>query len=422
MPSQPLKAYFTNKMKNGTRPTRKDHRDYSLQRTFGSPLKSQIPAEFNFDAGLTNPNQDADGFPLGCTAYTSSELAQDTDKKKYLPKYTYGKTCEIEGIGSDSPQYEKMACGIPDSLKSTIVYGLDDGFGADPLRNRRGAYYEVLNGATGDHFDAVVSAMWDQQRSVCVGTQWQYEWFNTSQGIITSLYVPRSESPWHCFKICGVKVIQGVSYLIAKPWIGVQFGDRGFCYFPREVVNKMLSINGSCAYTLAPYTGQIQTVKLNIITTLISYLRMCLNKLNSMTPISAPVPEAPKPQPAAVVESSLLWDTPANVRHSVRVLCDNANLPLADKNIVCAVIQAESGFNNAAVNSNKNSKGTVTSRDWGVCQINDFFHIGPKSDFPSVDYVLAHPQEVVEWMIGLYKKGKINLWSAYNDGRYKAYL
>lgn len=418
-------------MKSGTKPHIQDHRTYSLIRTFGSVLQSQIPAEFNFDAGLTNPNQDADGFPLGCTAYTSSELAQDTDKKKYLPQYTYGKTCEIEGIGSDSPQYEKVACSIQDALKSTIVYGLDDGLGANPLRNRRGAYYDVLDGASGDRFDAVVSAMWDHKKSVCVGTQWQYEWFNTVRGLITEVYIPNDRNPWHCFKLCGVKVIQGESYIIGKPWIGPQYGDQGFCYFPRGVVNKMLSIDGSCAFTLAPYTSQIETVKLNILTTILSYLRMCFNKLNNMTststPASIPAPVPAQPQPAPVKasespESALLWDTPANVRHSVRVLCDNSNLPVADKNIVCAVIEAESGFNNNAINLNKNTQGVVTSTDYGICQINDHYHIGPGKDFVSVDYVLTHEQEVVEWMIGLYKAGKINLWSAYNDGRYKAYL
>lgn len=142
--------------------------------------------------------------------------------------------------------------------------------------------------------------------------------------------------------------------------------------------------------------------------------------------VSTP-PEAPQssavvvtPQPAPI--SEYLWDTPENAKHSVRVICDEEGLALADKNILCAVVEGESGFYNTAKNENKRADGTVSSIDWGICQINDRYHIGVGKDFPSVDYVLANPDKAVRWMTKMYKAGLIDLWCAYSNGSYRKFL
>lgn len=141
----------------------------------------------------------------------------------------------------------------------------------------------------------------------------------------------------------------------------------------------------------------------------------------SVIPPTMP-PEAPTTPTVPPEAPTYLWTTPAQAKHSTRVLCDEAGLSLKDKNTVCAVIMAESEFYNSARNENKNSKGIVTSTDWGICQINDRYHIGPKGDFPSVLYVLNNPEHVVRWMIDMYKRGHINWWSAYQNGSYKRFL
>lgn len=135
-------------------------------------------------------------------------------------------------------------------------------------------------------------------------------------------------------------------------------------------------------------------------------------------PVINPVPE-PKPQPVPV---PYLWDTPANARHSTRVICDESGLTLSEKNLICAVIMAESGFNNHAKCINKRKDGTVSSTDWGICQINDHWHIGQGKSFPSVEYVLQNPDKVVRWMIKMYKGGSLKLWTAFVNGSYKKYL
>lgn len=147
---------------------------------------------------------------------------------------------------------------------------------------------------------------------------------------------------------------------------------------------------------------------------------------------SNPTPQHPEKLTVAL-PSQYLWDTQDNARHSVRLICDEM-LPIVrsvsvngklymPKDIICAVIMGESQFYNDVVNKNKDPKtGQVTSTDWGICQINDYWHIGQGKDFPSVQYVLDNPEMAVRWMINMYKAGKINLWCAYVNGSYKRWL
>lgn len=116
------------------------------------------------------------------------------------------------------------------------------------------------------------------------------------------------------------------------------------------------------------------------------------------------------------------WDIPAQARHNVRALCDLAGLSLGDKNIITACIARESGFDNNAKCENKDATGKVWSTDWSLVQCNDFYHIGPNKDFPSVEYVLANPAIMVNWMIQCMKEGRLNMWVSYSSGIYKRYL
>lgn len=122
------------------------------------------------------------------------------------------------------------------------------------------------------------------------------------------------------------------------------------------------------------------------------------------------------------------WGTPQNAYHNTRVLCDLALLPVDVKNIICACIYQESGFYNYLPNGNPvehrnlNEDGTVSSIDYGICQINDWFHIGEGKDFPSVAYVLDNPQEAVKYMIRMEQAGQLGLWSSYKSGAYRQWL
>lgn len=116
------------------------------------------------------------------------------------------------------------------------------------------------------------------------------------------------------------------------------------------------------------------------------------------------------------------WSTQKNAYHNVRVLCDFAGLTFAEKNLICACIYQESRFKINALNNNKNAAGKILSTDIGICQINDFYHIGKGKDFPSVEYVLDNPRACVEYMIRCYEHGQLKMWVSFSSGAYKQWL
>lgn len=166
-----------------------------------------------------------------------------------------------------------------------------------------------------------------------------------------------------------------------------------------------------------------------------------INWDSNVSPIAMPM-NTPDPTPSV----ALLWNTDplayvvgadgnqhpysVNGRHSVRVLCDDMGLTVAEKNVIAACVMQESGFMNLLPDGtpvfHENMVGSrLASTDWGIVQCNDYWHIGPKSDFPSVQYVVDNPEVMVRWMIQLSKEGKLNLWASYGptgNGPYKQWL
>lgn len=270
-------------IKSGVNPVKKDHRDYSFHRTFGNQPQA-FADSLNLDAGLTMPDQNADGFPEGCTGYAQSELCIDEDKILYFPKFTYDQTLLMEGIGRSDSQFEKVGCDVRDSLNSTIVYGLQavGETGDKSLNHRRGAYYNVDLAQGMDWLDSIRNSLVLNQRTISIATPWYAVFGFPVNGVIQA---PQNWdttfASWHNHKICGWKTINGVVYLTSKSWQGKNYGDGGYCYFSREIINQIMVINGSGAFTLTPYTNQMaQRVILTLWEYIGSYLRMINNRLS----------------------------------------------------------------------------------------------------------------------------------------------
>lgn len=145
-------------------------------------------------------------------------------------------------------------------------------------------------------------------------------------------------------------------------------------------------------------------------------------------PVSPVAPPLPSPAP---IPPKLSWRTAPEAYLSTRILCDEYGLSLANKNIICACIYQESNFLNylrpgvpTKFENRDEATGRVWSTDWGICQINDTkgWHIGPGLPFPSVQYVLDNPEKAVRYMIRMFQKGKLSLWSSYKFGHYKKWL
>lgn len=133
---------------------------------------------------------------------------------------------------------------------------------------------------------------------------------------------------------------------------------------------------------------------------------------------SVPTPQAPILPVAEILD----WSTAKGAYHATRVICDQLGLTVDEKNLICSCIYQESGFHNTAKNINERSDGTIGSTDWGLCQVNDRFHIGIGKDFPSVQYVLDNPDKIVTWMIEMYKHGKLGIWVSYSSNAYRKWL
>ncbi len=124
-------------------------------------------------------------------------------------------------------------------------------------------------------------------------------------------------------------------------------------------------------------------------------------------------------------ESKYKWGNPKEVRHSCRVIMDEYKLSWKEKDLLCACIQQESGFDTRAIGK-PNKNGT---RDFGLCQYNDgknkqgiAYWIGQGADFKDIDEALDDPEKNVRVMVREYKKGNLKYWSSFSTGAYKRYL
>lgn len=137
-------------------------------------------------------------------------------------------------------------------------------------------------------------------------------------------------------------------------------------------------------------------------------------------------PQPPTDVPESPVEApKYRWDTVEAARHSVRVICDEEGLTVKQKNELCATVGAESGWQSYHLSGpmkgqpvkleNKDETGKVWSTDWGICQINDWYHIGPSKSFPSSKYVLDNPEACIRWMCKQWRAGRGSWWIAFKQ-------
>lgn len=227
------------------------------------------------------PDQNADGYPNGCTGYDQTEVAQDFDRVQYKPAYTYEKTLEMQGLPAGSP------CDMRTSMKSTTVYGVqktDETTDLQAETHRQGLYLNVDQVPGMDWFDSIRFALRkNQNRSLAMATPWFQEWEQApSSGIVTSLFVIGNvnQQEWHAHKFCGETVLNGVPYLIDKSWQGTHVGAGGWLYFDRATVNRLMDISGTECFARAPIgTLTPVTLKLDLLETILSYIGMYLARL-----------------------------------------------------------------------------------------------------------------------------------------------
>ena len=129
-----------------------------------------------------------------------------------------------------------------------------------------------------------------------------------------------------------------------------------------------------------------------------------------------PLPKAPQTSNSS--PTATITPTIETIPQMVLRVCKSQNLTQQQTNDVYNTIRCESGFNPKCVHPNL-VKGKVSTTDYGICQVNDYWHIGASKDFPSVDFVMNNPEACVVWMCKMCKAGKLNLWVCYSGGYFK---
>jgi hypothetical protein len=251
-------------MKNGLKPIRKDHRDFDFHKSFGSLPPPSFPISYDCDAALTMPNQNAQALPYGCTGETQTDICTNEDLTVYDAAELYRATPPyIDGEGRD----------IRDSLNIIISRGPKDLNGT--LGPKRLAYFNIRALAPLDWFDGLRLAMLStasEKRAISLGIPWFPEFENpTSDGTLpTPPDFDTDRASWHNATIAG----WDERGLKIKSWQGAQYGQNGWVYMPRAVINALMEISGTAAFTVSKVQpSQILTVDLGFVQFVVSWMR-----------------------------------------------------------------------------------------------------------------------------------------------------
>ncbi len=269
---------------HGARPTRISHKDYCFfkNHVYGA-VKPPIPNEYSADAGLLKPNQEAQDnefspptppMPYGCTNFAQAGLTTDLTKQIHNPNNLEAVT-HANAKGGIDIRVSLDACTPPTTLKPNRL-------------NWIGQYFNIR--AQGI-FDWVESFQLAQVTGISVGEcrsiTWGVPWFPSWEqaayaGQImpmptdTELQAARNgQLPWHNACLSGWKSINGRLVYVCSSWQG----DIDPLYFPREVINMVMTIPGTVAYTATnSVITKPLTVDVSWLQWLVSFCRSLLQK------------------------------------------------------------------------------------------------------------------------------------------------
>ncbi len=385
-------------MQSGTRPTKPSHKDYDYlgnRPKFGAVGIPQFPDFYNADRINWRPNQGIaetepiahTAQPVGCTNFSTAYCANNLiGSLKFTPD-------ELEAV---SHANARGGADVREQLD--VARGLE----------WFPAYYNVKRNGGLDSFDTIRLAIMEgiaEHRIVTVGSPWYSDfWFVGADGILPMPKEINNPTSWHNHEFFGFLNINGVPHLMCESHQGAGYGDKGLCYWSRELVNAVMGVYGSAAFIPAQPVDSPAKISLPWWQYVQSLARQFYKSWLPYT-----------------YGGVMLWDTPAHIRRNVRVMCDAAGLTQRQKNTLCATIHAESGWDSKAVCHNyglRNGVKTLLSTDNGLCQWNDYWH----KDEITPDEATNNPQKAVGLMIAYWKAGLQKQWVGYSSGSYLKYF
>ena len=279
-------------MKSGLKPNRPRHLNRDYIKSFhpqiyaGTANYPTFLPEFLTDDGRWMPDQNADGEPEGCTNYAQSNLALNLGEQTASPQ-------ELEAV-----------------THANALGGLSIQMSLDAARKQLKWFtntYQIHATGILDYFDAFRLAQASggplERRSISWGTPWFPSWeafaqgnnftinpdgsFTTSastikriimpppsQAELDLLYTRPSAIPWHNSMLDGWLTIENTLVYRNKSWQGKNVGDNGFIYFPRDVINTVMTLKGTAAFTATDLEANApQTIDISIVQKWLSYIR-----------------------------------------------------------------------------------------------------------------------------------------------------
>lgn len=257
----------------GLVPIEQDVRDFSRSAVFGAPLAVDMPdTDFIVAAPLEVKDQ---GDTDMCTAYATCSASEDQENAPLNPEYSFFLTKVKIMKNPDS-----WGADLRSAMKAGVKHGFlaqeyapsefqnetrDRAAAVDPetwkdsdyamlaAEHRKNAFFAV--DGPFDTFDNIRAALWQHRskfRTIVVGSLWRPSWTNAKDGIIPVTLTDDDVQPnrafGHAFKILGWRVFDGEIHLVAVNSWGDKYGDEGFYYFPREVVNREFGPFGQYMY------------------------------------------------------------------------------------------------------------------------------------------------------------------------------
>ncbi len=199
-----------------------------------------------------------------CPAFTAAELQNAGFGMFFDPLYQMAKIKQVRG------EYTSFGANLRDGAQSVVKYGslpavlapfTHNGSPTDKTRDyvANWANYAInldafaskyrdlsffsLDG-TYDTFDNIRSTLWmhlQERRGVSFGLAWHPEWTGVASGIIPDV-MPISQGGGHNIAFVGQKTINGKLYLVCQNSWSDKFGDKGYYYFPRTIVDQAFKL------------------------------------------------------------------------------------------------------------------------------------------------------------------------------------
>lgn len=425
-----------NQLKGGLTKLPPDSRDFSLGAITVLPQLKDLPDKFLLPYVKVYDQSLYDDFCTGCTVAALSSLQEKT-ALDFRYAFAAGKTGNVSSYGNDlrSAFQGQVNIGaisedetpadfkdIP-SNKARDLNNWPEELKPKALEHSKESYFKVDGPYSPyDNIRATLIRFMDEFRGVGIGLEWGWPLS------LTKIDTPAQGGSGHAMAIVGYDG----DYAVALQSYGLDAGQNGLVYLHKSIINKYVGIYGAFMFhdmTAEEYQEKLkaygnnwlQNVWAKILSILQSIVNIQKKQVDEVIPIDATPPPPAQPITPDSLVPKYLWDTPENARHSVRVICDEEGLSVADKNTLCSVISCESGFNTQAKNENKDTSGKVVSTDYGICQFNDFYYIGSGKPIASVDEALNNPEKCVRVMIQQFKAGNLKHWVCFSSGKYKSY-